>query len=227
MRKVKHKLGQVYWRLVKKKEDSAYKIKKWIESLLIWLKGFQRVKYDLQRADIIIVCAHPDDETIFFSSVLKQKKPFVICASHLGNLIRREEFKSALVEYGVKGVMLNLPDVKGGQFIWKLYLPIKLKILRTKFPNVRTVYTHAGIGESGHPHHFCVNRAVKKAFSDCTIYHTAELFEPKSEGLLNAEDLATKKAVIENIYSSQIKMLQRWCSWYDNFLRYEVFYEEK
>lgn len=228
---IRHKCGKAYWHIVKIINRILYKVKKWLKSLFVWISGIGHTYgsiYNAKNAETLIICAHPDDETIFFSSIIKEKSPFVICMSHSGNRVRRQEFSNALkaqkCQYG--GLLLNFPDVKGMTWVWKYCLKHKLQAIKKFCPNVKTVYTHAGTGESGHPHHFFVHDAVVKVFYDIKIYHTAEIIETNSMKKLSNNCVQEKMSIISDIYSSQVNMLVKWCDWYELFLNYENFFEE-
>ena len=228
---LKHKLGQLYWSIIKQKDGLVYKIMKYFKSLYIWVCGIGKTNEQLERrCDVttLIICAHPDDETIFFFRTIKKECPFIVCMSHIGNRIRREEFQKALdVQNVIGGIMLNFPDVPGLKWVWKRFIPCKLRKIRKFFPNIKTIYTHSGYGESGHPHHFYVHDGVVRVFDNCRIYSTAATFHPKEEGRLDAAELEEKNYIISNLYSTQANMLIRWCGWFDDYLHYEVYDEVK
>lgn len=230
IRPLKHKLGQIYWKIVKSKNIIAYKIKKYFKRLYIWINGIGKTREQLEiKSDIktLVICAHPDDETIFFYRTIKRECPYIVCMSHSGNSIRREEFRNAIKVQNVQGIMLNFPDVPGMKWVWKIYMPHVLKRIKKYFPNVEKVYTHSEHGESGHPHHFCVNKSVRQVFDDCKIYSTASKFYPKEEGRLDVAELERKFYIIQNLYPTQVNMLVQHCHWFDDYLHYEVLEETK
>lgn len=228
---LKSKLGKLYWDLIKQMNKIWYVTKKYIHSLFVWLCGIGRIKGSFDEAaaaQTLIICAHPDDETIFFSSVIKKERPFILCMSHSGNTVRRSEFQNALnTQNALGGIMLNFPDVPGMKWVWKYRMSFRLKRIKKRFPNVKKIYTHSRYGESGHPHHFCVHDGVVSAFDNCKIYVTAAEFRAELGGLLDEAAVEKKMHIIRDIYSTQVNMLVRWCEWFDDYLYYELFEEEK
>ena len=229
MKNLKQKLGQLYWKSVKKYHTWHYHCKKYIRSVKVWMSGwFFRDTLSTEaaeKAQSIIVCAHPDDETIFFSTVLQEKQPFVICLSPRGNRVRHKEFYEALAHWNTNGIMLNLPDIAGFTGVWYRCAARTLLRLRKRLPNVRTVYTHSSSGESGHPHHYAVCCGVFKAFTGCKIFTTARSIPDSEAGTLSEKQVCEKYSVIRTCYPSQVKMLETWCPWWQNYLAREHFEE--
>lgn len=225
--KIKRKLGLLYWKIIGWGKTALYKTKRILKSVWVWLLGARNRNdvSDAVCAKEIVVCAHPDDETIFFSSILKSKKPFVVCASNRGHKVRKEEFEKALAFWGVEGIMLNFPDVPGLTFVWRWRMAAKLKKIRNKLPSVTTVYTHSASGESGHPHHYAVSNGVEKAFEGCRIITTAVAVPEKGNGRLAALAVEEKYSAIKTCYPSQINMLEKWCPWWQSYLTTEYFEE--
>jgi len=227
MKKLKRKLGLFYWKSMKRIGEWKYRQRKTFRQIKTWVQGWRcKQKGDgtvRKNVQYLVVCAHPDDETIFFSSILKSKKPFVICVSHRGDKVRVREFYDALRYWDVGGIMLNFPDVPGMTFVWRWRMCAVLARLRKSMPLVSTVYTHSSSGESGHPHHYAVNRGVKKAFSQCRILTTAVTIPEDKSGRLEDTAVAEKYAVIRDCYPSQINMLERWCPWWQDYLTIEYF----
>ena len=94
---------------------------------------------------------------------------------------------------------------------------------------MNTIYTHAGYGESGHPHHFCVHNGVLSALNDdndISVFCTANTFSPNQEAQLTTADVDNKMRIIREIYSTQVNMLVRWCPWFKDYLLYEYFHQE-
>lgn len=227
MKKLKRKLGLFYWKSMKRIGEWKYRQRKTFRQIKTWVQGWRfKQKGDgtiHKGVQYLVVCAHPDDETIFFSSALKSKKPFVVCVSHRGDKVRRDEFYKALAYWGVDGIMLNFPDVPGMAFVWRWRMSAVLARLRKSMPLVSTVYTHSANGESGHPHHYAVSNGVAKAFEGCRIITTAETVPESGEGRLTETDVEEKYSAIKNCYPSQINMLEKWCSWWQDYLTVEYF----
>lgn len=224
---IKKQLGRLYWKVDRKIKSFRHQARKYLSAFGSWCRGIiagKKIKYAVH-SRCMVVCAHPDDETIFFSSILKKEKPFVLCMSHRGNRVRSKEYYQALEHWGVEGTMLNLPDVPGFQWAWRSCMEGKLRRIRKKLPDVTTVYTHSGHGESGHPHHYAVHHAVAKVFADCKLYTTACQMPCNSLAALSDDAAREKYDVVRGCYGSQIKMLETWCTWWNTYLNSEFFEE--
>ena len=202
----KHWLGRLYWVIVKHYKDFQYKSKKTYKLLVAFIIGFfsrMQTDYDkINRIGAVIICAHPDDETIFFSSIIKRYKPYIICMSSRGNKIRKKEFLDALNYQKVDGTMWNFPDVPPFKLTqMEGVITQSLKRLNKKCPNIKIIYTHNSCGESGNPNHFAISRAVQKIFGDKEVYLTAKL--PNKIDMLTDDQFEKKQYIIKNIYSSQ------------------------
>ena len=228
MKKLKRKLGQFYWNAVKTFHHCRHCFKKNAQSFANWLRGFRRYAWDLSAAESahsVVVCAHPDDETIFFYSVLRKEKPFVICMSGRGNRIRFQEFHNALEAQGVHGMLLNMPDVPHMVWAWRLFGAFALKKAAKHCHAAHQIYTHSNTGESLHPHHYATHAAATKAFSNCRIISTAAIIPNNGDGTLSPEDIRRKHGILKACYPSQMKMLETWCPWWDSYLKTEFFKE--
>lgn len=222
---IKRCLGQLYWSVRRWWNDLLYRTTKWLNAAHIWVKGILKEDWHDSEAECVVICAHPDDETIFFSSVLRNKKPFVVCMSHCGNEVRKQEFLDAMAYWGLQGTMLNLPDVPGFVWAWRLFASFGLRKLKSSLPNVKTIFTHNTSGESGHPHHYAIGASVIEVFSDCKIYITARTVPADGGGALSEEEKQEKLDVVRKCYTTQIKMLETWCPWWEAYLSTEYFEE--
>lgn len=227
MKKLRQKLASFYWNAVGKHRKHRYFRQKNKERFQNWRNGFRITDLPAHPVDsrCIVVCAHPDDETLYFYSVLKQQNPFVICMSNVGDPARSKEFYKALDAQGVNGMMLNLPDVPHMAWAWRLFSPKALKKAAKYCPFAERIYTHSPIGESHHPHHYATGAAAKKVFSGYRILTTAPEASPDCGGALSPEDVAQKHRILKECYPSQIKMLETWYPWWDGYLKTEYFKE--
>ncbi len=116
----------------------------------------------------LLVVAHPDDETLFFSGALLSEKKYpwhVVCVTNGdadgSGSQRALQFKAACKKLKVKkSIQWSYPD------IYENRLDIKSLIAELKkLPEPFEVYTHGIIGEYGHPHHQDVSFAVHHAFA--------------------------------------------------------------
>ena len=124
----------------------------------------------------LLVVAHPDDETIFFSGVLLTKRDLpwhVICLTD-GNadgrgVERHAELLAATKLFGVKSVeQWNYAD------IFAKRLPVDEIAARLRaLPAPKEVFAHGPMGEYGHPHHQDASLAVHRAFDKLKIFSPA------------------------------------------------------
>lgn len=229
MKELKHKLGILYWKLVKQTESWMHDKKKALQRFWGWMRGWIRGskmnRSSLENAHFVVICAHPDDETLYFSSVLKKEKTFVICMSGRGSQCRSAEFREALHRQKTEGILLNMPDVPHMDWVWRVFAPMRLRLIARCCKNVNTVYTHSCYGESSHPHHYATGQAAAKAFNKYKICRTAAVVPSKGEGKLCDEDRSQKLAILRECYPSQIKMLENWYPWWQDYLTTEYFEE--
>ena len=116
----------------------------------------------------LLVVAHPDDETLFFSAALMQLRDLpwlVVCATN-GNADgvgseRAKQFKKACGKLKVQtALQWNFPD------IFEERLDINGLVYHLEqLPIPAEVYTHGITGEYGHPHHQDISFAVHKVFA--------------------------------------------------------------
>jgi LmbE family N-acetylglucosaminyl deacetylase len=115
----------------------------------------------------LLLVAHPDDESIFFSGLVQceRKLPWKLIvltdANADGQAKRRSsELKNAAKILGIKSVeQWNYPD------IYKKRLPVQEIAQRLeKLPTPARVFTHGPLGEYGHPHHQDACLAAYQAF---------------------------------------------------------------
>ena len=124
----------------------------------------------------LLVVAHPDDETIFFSGVLQTKRDLpwhLICLTD-GNADgrgkeRHRELLAASKLLGVKNVEhWNYPDIYPNR------LPVDEIAARLRaLPAPKEVFSHGPLGEYGHPHHQDACLSTHRAFGKLKIYSPA------------------------------------------------------
>ena len=116
----------------------------------------------------LMIVAHPDDETLWGGAHLMNEKWFVVCMTNGYFQTRKDEYFKVLDKLGVKGIILDYPDIyKGNDGKWKIdswkYVLDGLgtdisKIINYK--NWNQIVSHSPTGETGHFHHKYVNNAV-------------------------------------------------------------------
>ncbi len=149
----------------------------------------------------LLVIAHPDDETIFFSGLLQTLKPWhVICVTD-GNADgqghkRTKQFEKAL----------NLQKVSSFEQwdfldIYHKRLSIPKLVERLKGYRPQSVFTHGIVGEYGHPHHQDVSMAVHKTFKD--VSSVAYNCYPDLTLKLTQKQFELKAKILSKIYFSE------------------------
>lgn len=147
-------------------------------------------------SDVIVICAHPDDESLFFHKVfLENNNVAVICLSNRSNTIRRDEFNHAICKLNAQGVIFDFPDNVYLTWVWKLYLPRMMRLLK-KYIHPQIIYTHNRKGEYGHIHHIITHQYVVNAFGVSNVSTSDDVNETKEETQL-------RRSFLEEVYRSQ------------------------
>ena len=167
-----------------------------------------------------IICAHPDDETLFFSSILNSfsRDTTVHCLTD-GNADgrgaqRKKEFEKAMEFFGVENFIWSaLPDIYD--------TPLdQLKIKEAITPTIKTVataqeaaiFTHGPFGDYGHPHHIQVARAVHNLIKERNL--NFPIYTPNALALAEGhasfdrspqETWRKKLHALENIYFEEYR----------------------
>ena len=156
----------------------------------------------------LIIVAHPDDETIYFTGPLLQNRTYpwkVICVTN-GNadgngLSRQKDFQQACTKLNVESFEhWDYPDV----FEQRLDVNKLINDL-SKFNCVHLVYTHGVIGEYGHPHHQDVSFAVHKAFCKKTkVFSICHNNYPDEIIKLTKDEFDLKTDILTKIYHNEM-----------------------
>lgn len=155
----------------------------------------------------LLVVAHPDDETIFFSGVLQTKRDLpwhVVCltdgnADGRGNE-RRKELAAALKIQGVKSFeQWTYPD------IFQQRLPVDEISSRLRaLPLPKEVFSHGPLGEYGHPHHIDSCLATHRTFgSRLKIFSPAWNCEADFVVHLNKTQYRKKTKAFSEVYRQE------------------------
>ena len=149
----------------------------------------------------VIVVAHPDDETLKFSSVLDGA--LVVCVTD-GNSLgrghqRRQEFSDACTAFGAADcLMLDIPDV------YPYRLPERLiaeKLCLLGLDVSMEVYTHSPFDE--HLHHRSVAYATSLVFPELNVEAISS--QPSEVHRLTDIDFAKKLQVVNSTYALEIR----------------------
>lgn len=162
----------------------------------------------------LIIVAHPDDETLFFSSVPLRlaENTWVICVTD-GNgdgkgLTRQKELRSACDMLGVqKTQVLGYKD----QFEKRLDISSLASQLSAIVSDAKiiagekmAIFTHGPIGEYMHPHHQDVCLAVRRSVTDDTALWVPayNCFSEKTV-ILTQTEYAVKTSILTEIYRDE------------------------
>lgn len=162
----------------------------------------------IMKADKLLICAHPDDETLFFGGLLLQNPGEfkVICVTDANAdgraLQRMDEFHKALDRLGVcEYEVLGLSDI----YEQRLDLQELKNSLKDSAQNsYKEVYTHNIIGEYGHPHHQDVSFCVHELFN-CPVYSCGYNTFPDKVISLTKDQYEIKSEICTQIYGEETR----------------------
>jgi LmbE family N-acetylglucosaminyl deacetylase len=166
----------------------------------------------------LLLVAHPDDETIFFSGLLQvyRRRPWkVVCVTD-GNgdglaSQRGEEFKRACALFKVKSYETwNFPD----RYNERLNIADLIKHMQQEKPV--EVFTHNILGEYGHPHHQDVSLAAHRAFNgQVPVWSSAYNCQAKKVFKLTSKAYQLKCKALAEIYFGETHRFARWLPAYN------------
>lgn len=157
----------------------------------------------------LVITAHPDDETLWFSSVILRKQCDVLCvtcgANQKESEIRELELRQAAQLLGVGNIkILRYPDIfKQRLDIRKLERDFR----RVVIDNYSEVYTHGPFGDTNeHFHHQDICYVAHKVFDNvkCTAWN----LYPDEVNQLTKEEYRLKKAIMGTVYEREFKKLK-------------------
>jgi len=157
--------------------------------------------------DNLIVVAHPDDETLYFSGLILNEcvgTTSVICVTDGDadgkGIQRKEQWSLACKLLGVENHNhWAYPDAYE-----KRLNVLKLEQDLRMLPKPKMIYSHSVIGEYGHPHHQDVSLAVHRAFSkDGPVYSVAHNLYPDKSYTLTPSQYALKTKILSEVYGDE------------------------
>ena len=156
----------------------------------------------------LVIVAHPDDESIYFSGLMLQNRTLpwkVICITDGGAdgqaQRRLNQLSRACESLTVDALEhWDFPDI----FEQRLDIT-QLSERLNKLQKPHQIYTHGIIGEYGHPHHQDVSYAVHKVWSQkVDVYSTAYNCFPDIKIDLTRSGYDHKTHILSQIYGSEI-----------------------
>jgi LmbE family N-acetylglucosaminyl deacetylase len=163
-----------------------------------------------------IICAHPDDETLFFSSILNSfgQDCIVHCLTD-GNADGRGDERKKEFSHAMKYFEVTNFKWSGLADIYELNIEqnkLEKEIQETinSLPKDSIIFTHGPFGDYGHPHHIQVALVVHRiAFKKgISVYHpnVLALEAGTNPFQIKSEDTWVKKLyVLENIYHEEYR----------------------
>ena len=156
-----------------------------IFALSNWGTIFSTKFHTLQNQDVLVVTAHPDDETMFFGPTLgylaagrrHNRLHFLVLSNGnsegLGEL-RAQEMEQAMAYYGVPSSRVNVinsPTLQDGMDNeWDINEISAIVEREVEVTNAQTLITFDSDGVSGHPNH----KAVYKGCLDASLLFAAD-----------------------------------------------------
>jgi LmbE family N-acetylglucosaminyl deacetylase len=118
----------------------------------------------MELSSATIVVAHPDDEILWFSSIVMKVSRIIMCYGAVSSRPERaQQRRNVIKDYPLPTVQfLDLPEPGDVSSLLENEAQLALiKRLRVGLSGVKTVFTHNAWGEYGHNDHRRVNAAIR------------------------------------------------------------------
>jgi LmbE family N-acetylglucosaminyl deacetylase len=178
---------------------------------------------------VLVVVAHPDDETIWMGGTILQNKnnwdTTIISLCRKNDSDRAPKFKKVCQKLNAKGFMSNLDDSEDEYYKKISTEDIITRIQQFAEKNYDLIFTHGSNGEYGHIRHVETNKAVKEMLQKNLItvgkifffaYKKSGAYcSPQSgvDKVINLNNLifSIKKDIIQRIYGFKAGSFEERC----------------
>lgn len=158
------------------------------------------------KANSILFVAHPDDDTLFFHTFIKEHKPYVVLLTTGWSLKRIPGFKKNMKNYGVKFRFYALSARETRINLLEKYITESFSV-----GNFKNCATHGQNGEYGHEMHQRVHTSVSKC-APCEVLSTVDEKEilnfPLPESVINE-----KINIFKKYYKTELFVLDLYNKW--------------
>ena len=168
-----------------------------------------RDKVNKPKEDTILFIAHPDDDTLFFHTFIKEHKPYVVLLTDGWSLIRSKDFKRVMKQYGVRYRAYGLHSRDKRIDLLEKYVKQSFKL-----GNFKLCATHNAEGEYGHEMHVRVHNAVKNNVN-CKLLVPALDCEIENYPI-DSKDITEKTQIFNNFYKTELFVLEQYNKWVVN-----------
>ena len=161
-----------------------------------------RDKISPPETDSVLFVAHPDDDTLFFHTFIKEYKPYVCLMTTGWSLRRMPCFFKVMKQYGVRyrAYPLDSRD-KRTQLLEKHAAEV------LELADFKVIATHNSTGEYGHEEHIRVHDAVCSAVQEknrilCPVCKESIINYP-----LDKKAISEKQEIFKNLYVTETWVL--------------------
>lgn len=158
---------------------------------------------------VVLFVAHPDDDTLFFHTFIKEYKPYVVLMTTGWSLRRFPDFRKAMKWYGVRYRAFDMGT--NDKRIDLLRKRIKSILDSGRF---EMVATHNSTGEYGHEMHKKVHNAV------CAVSNIRPLSPVPAKEIenfpLNEMSVSEKMEIFKTIYVTESWLIDEKREWVFN-----------
>ena len=162
------------------------------------------------KEDTLLIVTHPDDDTLFFHTKIKEYKPYVALMVTGWSLKRLFDFMKVMKYYGVK--FRPYDTVEDKPFTEKKITKQVKEVYKTG--NFKRCLTHNSTGEYGHRNHKLVHNCVIKNV-DCEIYVPVSA-ERITHYPLDNETINEKTRIFNDFYVTEIFVIDEYKEWLEH-----------